>query len=149
MKTIKVNIMDLNTPSKASGRVYSKEVMEQAINEFNAREIKGGILGEVQHISQPLQLADISHKIEDMHIEENKVVATIDILDTVSGNNLKTLLESDVKLAMAPRIEINEEEVINENGTPIKQVTKVNILSVDCVLDKDKAFEDNTIKVED
>lgn len=153
---VKVQLMKVGTPS-ANGRVYSKEAMEEAIKNFNESQVKGGTLGQVGDLSHPIDLKDLSHVFENVHIEDDKVLADMKILDTPVGQNVKALLESNVKLALAPRLQIDEQPkidedgnpILDENGQPIMETTVVDLLSCDIVLDQEKAFEGNTIKVED
>lgn len=153
---VKAQIMKIGTPS-ATGRVYSREVMEEAIKKFNESQIKGGTLGQVGDLSHPVNLKDISHIFENVRIENDAVVADMKILNTPQGENVKTLLESDIKLALAPRLAIDEQQkvdengnpVLDENGQPIMEVKSIELISCDIVQDSQKAFEGNTIKVEE
>ena len=149
---VTAQIMKLNTPSKASGRVYSKDIMEKAIKEFNEKSLKCGTLGEMNHPD----LTNISHKIENIRIDEDKVFGDIELLDTPNGITASALLESGVKLALAPKmnLDIQEEKdeegntILDENGQPKTYIASAEIISVDIIRDEQKAFEDNTIKVE-
>lgn len=152
---VEVQLMKLDTPS-INGRVYSKETMEEVVKNFNESQIKGGTLGKVEEMTHPIDLKDLSHVFENVRIEDDKVMATMNILDTPKGQNVKALLESNVKLALAPRLMIDEQQKINEdgqpildeNGKPIIETKVVNLISCDIVLDKEKAFEGNTIEIE-
>lgn len=149
---VKVQLMKVGTPS-VNGRVYSKEAMEEAIKNFNESQIKGGTLGQVGDLSHPVDLKDLSHVFENVHIEDDKVLADMKILDTPQGQNVKALLKSNIKLAIAPRLQIDEQQkvdeegnpILDENGQPIMETKIVDLISFDIVQDKEKAFEGNTI----
>lgn len=150
---VTAQIMKFNTPSKSSGRVYSKDIMEKAIKEFNEKPLKCGTLGS--EINHP-DLTNISHKIENLRIDEDKVFGDIELLDTPNGITASALLESGIKLALAPKMNLKIEEekdeegntILDENGQPKTYIANAEILSVDIIRDEQKAFEDNTIKVE-
>lgn len=149
---IKVQLMKVGVPS-ATGRIYSKDAMEDAINKFNESQIKGGTLGQVGDLSHPVDLRDLSHVFENVRIEDDKVVGDMKILDTPQGQNVKALLESNIKLALAPRLQIDEQEkvdengnpVLDENGKPIMEIKSIDLLSCDIIQDSQKSFEGNTI----
>lgn len=153
---VEVQLMKLDTPS-INGRVYSKETMEEVVKNFNESQIKGGTLGQVGDLSHPTDLKDLSHVFENVRIEDDKVMANMKILDTPQGKNVQALLESDVKLALAPRLMVDKQQKIDENGQPITDENGqpimenkvVNLISCDIVLDNEKAFEGNTIKIGD
>lgn len=153
---VKVQLMKVGTPS-ANGRVYSKEAMEEAIKNFNESSIKGGTLGQVGDLSHPVNMKDLSHVFENVRIEDDKVLADMKILDTPQGQNVQALLESNVKLALAPRLAIDEQPkvdeegnpVLDENGQPIMETKSIELISCDIIQDNQKSFEGNTIKVED
>lgn len=155
---VKVQLMKVDTPS-ATGRIYSKESIQEAIDNFNKREIKGGSLGlqDVNDLSHPTNLKDLSHVFENIRIEDDKVLADMKILDTPQGDNVKALLESDVKLALAPRLSIDEQpkldengnQVLDENGNPVMETKVVDLISFDIIQDNQKTFEGNTITMGD
>lgn len=149
-----VNVMKFDTPNKA-GRIYSKEVMEQAVKQFNENNNKFGILGTTGYdkADPTISLGEISHKIKDMRIEEDHLKCDIEVLNTPNGNTLNALLESGAKLAMAPRmnVDIQEEKdeegnvILDENGKPKTYIKSAEIISVDVVPNEYRTFEDNTI----
>ncbi len=125
-------IMEFGVPSKASGIVYDKEEFEKAIYEYNKNELKYGTLGEKDDLGS-CYMEKISHKIDNVRIENNKAFADIEILNTPSGNMCEILMENKIQLATAPIIEIGKD------GTQ-------RILSIDLVKDEYKPFDGNTLK---
>lgn len=154
---VKVQLMKIGTPSSSTGRIYSKEVIDEAIKKFNESEIKGGTLGQIGDLSHPVNMKDLSHVFENVRIEGDQVLADMKILNTPKGENVKALLESNIKLAIAPRLLIDEQpkvdeegnQVLDENGNPIMETKSIELLSCDIIQDNNKSFEGNTIKVED
>jgi len=152
-----VNVMKFDTPNKA-GRIYSKEVMEKAVKQFNENNNKFGILG-TSECSDPttISLGEISHKVKNMRIEEDHLKCDIEVLNTPKGNTLNALLESGAKLAIAPRmnIDIQEEKdeegnvILDENGKPKTYIADADIISVNVIPNEYRTFEDNTIIIPD
>lgn len=150
-----VNVLKLGTPSK-TGRIYTKEVIEEAIQKFNENKTKFGVLGQdgIGQAQPYINLGEISHKVENLRIEEDYVKADIEPLDTPYGKTLQTLLEN-TKLAMAPRmlLDIQEQKdsegntIINEDGNPKTYIASAEIISVDIVQNNQRAFEENTIEI--
>ena len=108
----KGTIVDLNVPAP-SGRIYSKEAMENAIKEYNEKpKPKFGIFeGELNHHPNSyLDLTKVSHRINDVSIIDNKVVADIDILDNDNAKIVKQLLELDQPLYLNPVFMVGDKD---------------------------------------
>lgn len=115
-------------------RTYPKSIAEKMVNEFNKREEASfGELGYPKENFQEINVRNISHKIEEIHInEENKSIeGTIEILDTPSGKMVKEILEEvkDSKLSCRPR-GVGE---VDEDGN----VTNFELISFDLVAGED------------
>lgn len=151
-----VNVMKFDTPNK-SGRIYPKNVMEEAIKQFNENKNKFGTFGEIEptQASSFIELGKISHKVKDMWIDEDNLKCNIETLNTPNGNTLNALLESGAKLAIAPRMQVDIQEekdeegntILNEDGKPKTYIKSANIISVDIIPNEYRTFEDNTIKI--
>lgn len=103
-------IVDFSMPSP-SGRIYSKEAMEKAIKEYNEKpKPKFGVIGEITHPDPYLDLTKVSHRVNDVHIDGEKVVADIDILDNDKGRTVKKLLELDQPLYINPVFMVGEND---------------------------------------
>ena len=150
-----VNVLNIDKPS-VTGRVYTKKVIEEAVESFNKKDLKVGVLGESGIVpSHDIRLADISHKVSDLRIEENHLKCEIEPYDTPNGVTLKALLEH-TKLAVAPRmlVDIQEEKdeegnvIVDENNQPKTFINSVEIISIDVIPSELKAFTENEIDVE-
>ena len=104
-------IVDLNVPAP-SGRIYSKEAMEKAIKEYNEKPKPkfGTFEGELNHPSSYLDLSKVSHRINDVSIVGDKVVADMDILDNDNAKIVKRLLELDQSLYLNPVFMVGDKE---------------------------------------
>lgn len=107
----KGTIVDLNVPAP-SGRIYSKEVMEKAIKEYNEKPKPkfGTFEGELSHPNSYLDLSKVSHRINDVSIIDDKVVADIDILDNDNAKIVKHLLELDQPLYLNPVFMVGDKD---------------------------------------
>ena len=107
----KGTIVDLTIPAP-SGRIYSKEAMENAIKEYNEKPKPkfGTFEGELSHPNSYLDLSKVSHKINDVSIIDDKVVADIDILDNDNAKIVKQLLELDQPLYLNPVFMVGDKD---------------------------------------
>ena len=89
-----------------NGRVYPKEILiresEKYINEY-IRERRA--LGELDHPENRtvVNLANVSHNIVESHWEGDDLIGTIEILNTPSGNIVKELMRSGIKIGVSSR----------------------------------------------
>lgn len=154
MKKVKATIMTFNTPNR-NGRVYDSQKMNEAIQEYLLKNpIRLGRIdtGDIIH---PVELTEASHIIDELKIEENKLIGDITILDTPQGNNVQALMEANVKLAFAPRMSYekvvvkdeNGNPILNENGEPKIEIKDIHLESIDIIQDNQKAF--NEAKIEE
>lgn len=114
------NIGKLN----ANNRVYERDVWEKVLSEKDITEkMKFRCLfGQAEHPTETqsdLQLT--SHVIHEMHIDEDTVYQTMDVLDTPTGRIINTLLEAGCQVGVSTRAEGDLEEYeIKEDGAPKK-----------------------------
>jgi len=96
----------LSTAEKqnGNGREYPMEILEREINKYMEVVKENRALGELDHPdSQIVNLKNVSHKINDMKFVGKKVMGTIEILPTPSGNILKALFASNVPVGISSR----------------------------------------------
>jgi hypothetical protein len=88
-----------------NGRIYTKNVMEGAVNKYNVEQVqKGRAVGELNHPEGPtVNLDKVSHKIESLDWQGNDVVGKATILETPMGQIVKGLLDGGVKLGVSTR----------------------------------------------
>ncbi len=123
-------ILKLDEKSPITGVVYRKEDMERIIEEFSVNHFEYGQFAEQDG---PFRPADVACKVSNMKIDNDRVIADIEIVDSPLGKLCQDLIKNGEKLATAPRIEIDE------NGNLI------NLVGVDIIKDERKAFEGNTL----
>lgn len=80
----------------ANGHIYPKEEMERAIKAFNER--KNPMLCELNArvdngYFAPIDISEVSHVVTDLRLEDDKVFATMKVLDTPKGKIMQQLLE--------------------------------------------------------
>ena len=92
VKMIKV-LLELDKPNK-NGRIYTKEVMREAIAKYGEKLSRFGELGygEDSHIN----IDRISHKVNFLYIKENQVLADISLLGTPCGKIAKALPDFNI-----------------------------------------------------
>jgi hypothetical protein len=87
-----------------NGRYYSKELWEREINKYAVLVNERRALGELDHPdSQIINLKNVSHNITKVWWDGNKIMGILEILPTPSGNILKSLIESGIKVGVSSR----------------------------------------------
>lgn len=109
-----------------NGRIYPVDEIARVV-ESAMSKIKGGesILGELNHPDNlSIDLANVSHIITELRMDENFAVGKAKILNTPSGNIARGLLEGGVRLGVSSRGTGN---VVEGN------VSDFNLVTVDIV----------------
>ena len=88
-----------------NGRVYPREILVREAKKYTADFIKQRrAMGELDHPdSSVVNLQNVSHNVLEMHWTGNDLVGTIEVLSTPSGNILKELFKSGIKLGISSR----------------------------------------------
>ena len=85
----------------SNGNTIDSSLMKQMVNDFNEHfqneQINYYHYGTFSENSFPLNVnfEDITHKINNVYIKDNRIMADIDILDTPKGKAIQELLEHD------------------------------------------------------
>lgn len=75
-------------------RVYPKEVLEKALEEYSKRVKQGIAYCEIETIEPKISLVNCSHRVLDIKLNENQnIECDIEILETPMGKKLKELFE--------------------------------------------------------
>lgn len=136
---------NLGHPNK-NGVVFTKECIENAIKEWQENGKQFGELAP-DYGTDPMIIhtGKITHKVNNIYINDNQVWANTELLETPLGNVAKQLLDAGRELNFAPRMlggfeedyEIDENgnktPKLDENGNPIMVVTNPKIITVDIV----------------
>ena len=88
-----------------NGRVYPKDLLMREAKKYTENFIQQKrALGELDHPdSSVVNLQNASHNVMEMHFNGNDLVGTVEVLGTPSGNILKELFKSGIKLGISSR----------------------------------------------
>ena len=88
-----------------NGRIYPREIMEQAVDKYDKEQIKTKrAVGELNHPEGPtVNLDKVSHLITNLEFKGDDIVGKARILDTPNGKIVKGLLEGGVQLGVSTR----------------------------------------------
>jgi hypothetical protein len=96
----------LATPEvkNGNGRYYSKDLWEREINKYMPLVKERRACGELDHPdSQVINLKNVSHNISEIWWDGENIMGKIEILPTPSGNILKALISSGIKVGVSSR----------------------------------------------
>lgn len=95
-----------------NGRIYSKELWEKVLDSEYWKDMisNNTLCGEVVHPgerteSDPFEIdvRNISHRVTEAHIEGDKLIGTVEVLDTEQGRNLLSLIDSGCTVGISAR----------------------------------------------
>lgn len=87
-----------------NGRYYKKELWEREIKKYLDLVAENRAIGELDHPdSQIINLKNVSHNINKIWWDGDKIMGVIEILPTPSGNILKALIENKIKIGVSSR----------------------------------------------
>ena len=102
-----------------NGRVYPIKVLMREVENYKKLVKENRALGELDHPDDSvINLKNACHLVTSIWMEGDNVMGKIKVLDTPSGQVLKSLVESGVKLGISSR---GMGSVENENGQTIVQ----------------------------
>ena len=106
-----------------NGRVYPREILHREAKKYTKEFIKERrAMGELDHPdSSVVNLQNVSHNIKEMHWEGDNLLGTVEVLSTPSGNILKELFKSGIKLGISSR-GMGSVETVNEDGDQVVKV---------------------------
>lgn len=99
-----------------NGRIYTRETAEEIVDQFKRKVAEQGhLFGQIGHPENlQVSLANVSHNVNDIRIENNRIVGDITVMDTPSGKVLKSLVEIGMKDYQGILVEI-----VNPHGGPM------------------------------
>lgn len=87
-----------------NGRYYKKSLWEREIKNYMEAVKEKRATGELDHPeSSVVNLKNVCHNIIDIWWEGNNIMGKMEILPTPSGNILKALIDSGIKLGVSSR----------------------------------------------
>ena len=104
-----------------NGRIYSKDTLSREIQKYQDAVKERRSLGELDHPDDSvINLKNASHLVTKMYWDGDNVMGKIEVLDTPSGNILKALVKSGVKLGISSRglgsvKEVNGDTIVEDD----------------------------------
>jgi len=87
-----------------NGRYYSRDLWEREMDKYSTLIKERRACGELDHPdSQVINLKNVSHNINSIWWDGDNIMGKIEILPTPSGNILKALIESNIKVGVSSR----------------------------------------------
>ena len=116
-KLIVKGVLQRAEAKNQNGRVYPREILVRESKKYDENFVKQKrALGELDHPdSSVVNLQNASHNVMEMHFNGNDLVGTVEVLGTPSGNILKELFKSGIKLGISSR-GLGSVETIGESG---------------------------------
>ena len=107
-----------------NGRVYPRDILHREAKKYSKEFIKERrAMGELDHPeSSVVNLQNVSHNVREMHWEGDNLLGTVEVLGTPSGNILKELFKSGIKLGISSRGMGSVETVMEDSGDQVTQV---------------------------
>ena len=123
-------IMVVDQPNH-NNRIYSADCIQKEVDRLQGKELYGQI-GMPE--TPTIHLIDVTHKVSNLRMEQNKLIGDITIVDFPDGNPLKHLIENtNVCFRSAGLGNISENE--DPNGAYL--VTNFTLTGVHAVLEQD------------
>ena len=87
-----------------NGRVYPQETLSREVKNYQKVVGENRAIGELDHPDDSVvNLRNASHMVTDIWMEEKRVMGKLKVLDTPSGNILRSLVDSGVQLGISSR----------------------------------------------
>jgi len=97
-------VMQRADTRNGNGRVYPSAILERETNNYTKLVKERRALGELDHPDDSvINLKNASHLVTEAWWDGNSVMGKVRILDTPSGNVLKSLVNSGVSLGISSR----------------------------------------------
>ena len=96
LKTLKAEVLKLNEPT-ITGRIYMTDCITNALEDPVLKErLDQHVLFGTISLDDCWDMKNISHTVSGFELEDNKLMANIDVLDTPQGRTLSTLIDNNV-----------------------------------------------------
>ncbi len=97
-------IMQKANHLNGNGRRYSRPILEREVGNYKKLVRERRALGELDHPDAAvINLANASHLVTEIWWDGNDVMGKVELLNTPSGQILRSLVESGVKLGISSR----------------------------------------------
>lgn len=119
MNTFTAKILTCDEPTAATGRIYQRSVIEQAIEKYQDRIDNSIAVGELkpEGNSPHIRFDKVSHKITGLRLNGSQLWADVEILRTPAGIMANELLDNGVELrAFACGVgSVDDDNVVNDD----------------------------------
>ena len=118
-----------------NGRIYPRETLVREAKKYAETFIKESrALGELDHPdSSVVNLNNVSHNVLEMNWEGDNLNGTVEVLSTPSGNILKELFKSGIKLGISSRGLGSVKEIHEEDGDTVEVQPDFELIAFDFV----------------
>jgi len=118
-----------------NGRVYPKETLMREAKKYAETFIaEKRALGELDHPdSSVVNLNNVSHNVLGMSWNGDDLVGTVEVLGTPSGNILKELFKSGIRLGISSRGMGSVKEMMGEGGETLEVQPDFELIAFDFV----------------
>ena len=97
-------IMQRANHLNGNGRLYSRPILEREVENYTKLVRERRALGELDHPeSAVINLTNASHLVTEVWWDKDSVMGKVQLLNTPSGQILRSLVESGVKLGISSR----------------------------------------------
>jgi hypothetical protein len=87
-----------------NGRIYPVKILKREVENYRKVVEQNRALGELDHPeSSIINLNNVSHMVVDVWMDDKTVMGKLKVLDTPSGNILKSLIEGGAQLGISSR----------------------------------------------
>lgn len=116
-----------------NGRIYPRDIYEDALREITPKIKAGSLLGECDHPNDydEVRLSNVSHVIREAYIKGDNVYGTIELLDTPAGRIAQALVEAGIPLGISSRGLGNTRRISEDT----REVTDLQLITWDIVAD--------------
>jgi len=134
-KLIVSGVLQRAEAKNQNGRVYPKEtLMREAKKYTNEFVAERRALGELDHPdSSVVNLNNVSHNVLDMNWKGNDLIGKVEVLSTPSGNILKELFKSGIRLGISSRGMGSVKEVMREGDATLQVQPDFELVAFDFV----------------
>ena len=134
-KLIVKGVLQRAESKNQNGRIYPKETLMREADNYAATFIKERrALGELDHPdSSVVNLNNVSHNVLEMGWQGDDLVGKVEVLGTPSGNILKELFKSGIRLGISSRGMGSVKEVMREGGDTLEVQPDFELIAFDFV----------------
>ena len=130
-----------NFNNSQSGRIYDRDEINKALNDYVNRNNDNKMLGEIHNGREfdvdVIHLKDVSHEIKTISNDNGVVSLEVELLDTPKGKLVQEIVNAGHSISIHPRMYGHTEDVIDEDGNVVYKKTVIdNIISFDIDINK-------------